>query len=297
MSAGLLVAQAAAAAAAVAGLAGLRAVLAGRRRRGPADPRPGRTPRIVRGTRRDRLEVRLRRGGLALSPDLFVLAVGAAAAALSLAGWWLVRSPVVVPAAVGAAGLGTRALLASTDRRYLRRVAAQLPATSGALASSVSAGLSLRQAISRAARDAPEPIRGELGRVSDELALGARLEESLDALADRLPDPDLRIMVTAILVQRQTGGNLARALADLAERLDERVRLEREVRGATAQARMSAWLVAGLPAAGGAVIELAAPGALARALGQGIGLVILSLALALGVTGVLLIRRLARVEW
>ena len=189
-----------------------------------------------------------------------------------------------------------RAVLASADRRYVRRIAGQLPAIASALASAVSAGLSLRQALARAARDSPEPTRTELARVAGELALGSRLEESLDGLAERLPDPDLRIMVTAILVQRQTGGNLARALADLAERLDERVRLEREVRGATAQARMSAWLVVGLPAVAGVVIELAAPGALARALGQGIGLVLLCFSLALGVMGVILIRRLARVE-
>jgi len=71
------------------------------------------------------------------------------------------------------------------------------------------AGLSLRQALARAARDAPEPCREELRRAVDELALGSRLESALEGLVARVPVHDLRIMVTAILVQRRTGGNLA----------------------------------------------------------------------------------------
>ncbi len=79
-------------------------------------------------------------------------------------------------------------------------------------------------------------------------------------------------MVTAILVQRRTGGNLARALAALSGRLEERAQLGRELQGATAQARMTAWLVAALPLGGGVLTELAAPGTLARTLGAGPGL-------------------------
>ena len=93
--------------------------------------------------------------------------------------------------------------------------------------------------------------RSSRGR-SDELALGGRLETALEGSPARVPAHDLRIMVTAILVQRRTGGNLARALAGLADRLEERGQLARELRGVTAQARMTAWLVAALPLAGGA---------------------------------------------
>ena len=80
-------------------------------------------------------------------------------------------------------------------------------------------------------------------------------------------------MTTAILVQRRTGGNLALALGRLSDRLEERAQLARELRGATAQARMTAWLVAALPLAGGALTEMVAPGTLARDLGQGPGAV------------------------
>ena len=129
-----------------------------------------------------------------------------------------------------------------------------------------------------------------------ELELGSRLEAALEGLAERVPAHDLRIMVTAILVQRRTGGNLARALGALSDRLEERARLARELRGATAQARMTAWLVAALPLGGAVMTEIAAPGTLARTLGQGIGSRPPGASAGLYALGVLGIRRIGRVE-
>jgi tight adherence protein B len=287
-----LLAQAAAAAAAAAAVLGVRAFVAG-------SPRPAvrvRVPGIAARPWGRRLAVRLERAGVPLGPDAFVAVSAGAVLAGVPASWALTRSPILtalVPIAVVAAA---RAVLASADRRHLARVAAQLPDVARQLAGAVAAGLSLRQAIGRAAAESPRPVAGELERVAAELALGARLEEALDGLARRLPDPDVGILVTAILVQRRTGGNIARALGDLARRLDERTRLARELRGATAQARATAWMVAALPALGGLALELAAPGVLVRTLGRGPGLLLLVVAAGLEFAAVLLVRRIARVD-
>jgi tight adherence protein B len=287
-----IAAPALAAAAALAALAGVRA-LAGDRAGSASSAGGGLVTRLPAGRR---LAGRLERTGARLGPDAFVALVVALAAGAGALAWALLRIVPLAPLAPIAVLAGARALLASADRRYALRVAAQLPLVSQQLASGLGAGLSLRQALGRAARDAPEPAAAELRRVVAELELGARVEEALEALVGRLPDPDLRIMVTAILVQRRTGGNLARALAELSERLEERVRLARELRGATAQARMSAWIVAALPVVGGIMAELAAPGMIARTLGQGPGLALLAAAAALELVGVLWIRRIGRVE-
>jgi tight adherence protein B len=286
-------APALAAAAAGAAVAGVR--LAARRRSAPRLPsaRPGPLARRPLGRR---LAARLERAGIPLAPDTFVVLVGAGALAAALVSWVLLRLPPLAPAAAAGVLLGARALLRSADRRYVSRVAAQLPGVSRALAGALGAGLSLRQALERAARDAPEPVAGELRRAAADMAVGARLEEALDALAARLPDTDLRIMVAAIEVQRRTGGDLARALGELGERLDERDRLTRELRGATAQARATAWMVAALPLVGGLAVEVASPGTLASTFGGGAGLVLLGVAAALEGLGVVLVRRLAEVE-
>lgn len=242
-----------------------------------------------------RLAVRLIRVGIPLGPDLFVAAVAGLALVAGTVAALVMRTPVAAPIASGAVLAAAVAVLRSADRRHLARIEAQLPGIAQQLAAALSAGLSLRQALTRAARDAPEPAHAELSRAVSELEMGSRLEAALEGLAERVPARDLRIMVTAILVQRRTGGNLARALSALSGRLEERAQLARELQGATAQARMTAWMVAVLPVGGGVLTELAAPGTLARTLGQGPGPFLLLAAGTLYGAGVVAIRRIGRV--
>lgn len=264
----------------------------------PAAPGEARDPRGPLGRRPAgvRLAGRLERAGVPIGPDGFVGGVVAGAVAAGLVAWLVVGLLLLAVAApVGVVGAAVM-FVGSADRRHLARVEEQLPGVAVQLAAGLGAGLSLRQALTRAARDAPEPAREELAQVVRELELGGRIEGALEGAAARLPAHDLRIMVTAILVQRRTGGNLARALATLADRLEERGRLARELRGATAQARMTAWLVAALPVGGGVMAEIAAPGTLARILGSGPGPVLLATSALLYALGVVLIRRIGRVE-
>src|SRR5262245_59589934 len=134
MSAGHLVAPIAAAGAAIAALAGIRALIASRRGPKPpaATPASRRGLMLVRGERRHRLQRRLVRAGLPLPPDRFVLLCAGGSLVLALVAWWFARSPLVVPAAVAVVVVAARAVLASADRRHLRRVAAQLPGIAGA---------------------------------------------------------------------------------------------------------------------------------------------------------------------
>lgn len=249
---------------------------------------------IRRSRRVAALGTALTRAGFAIAPDLFVVATCAAAGSMGVTAWTLVRSPVVSAVVAVAVAAAAWSVVASAERRYLDRFAAQLPVVAQQLASALGAGLSLRQAIARAARDAPQPAGDEFRMLSADLELGARLDTALRDAVARLPDPGLRTLVTAITVQRVVGGDLARALTDLAAGLEERTALEREARSATAQARMSAWLVAGLPLAGGILVEVVSPGTLARTIGHGPGLGLLIVATALQVVGVVLIRRIVR---
>jgi tight adherence protein B len=194
---------------------------------------------------------------------------------------------IAVPGAAHAA-------VSSGERRYPDRVAAQLPGALRAVADGIAAGRSLRQALARAAAAAPEPIGTELGVLVGQLELGGRVDAALADLLRRCPSPEIELMRGAILVNAGGGGDLARVLGDLGNRLDERRRLSRELRGLGEQARMTAWLVGALPAFGGLVVELTAPGVLARALLNGAGRVSLAVSAALMVGALLLIRRMGR---
>src|SRR5712691_6354014 len=123
----------------------------------------------------------------------------------------------------------------------------QLPDTTTLLSNSLRAGSSFLQSIELVSRESPAPMGPEMGRVVREVNLGLGMEEALSNLVRRIRSDDLDLMVTAIGVQQQVGGNLAEILDTIAFTIRERVRIKGEIRTLTAQGRMSGYLVAFLP--------------------------------------------------
>ena len=238
---------------------------------------------------------RLERAGMAGPPVLIVLI--AVAGGMGLAVTLLLARGSFVLGAVGSVVpgivIGTRITL--RVRRYPDRVADALPGAMRAISDGLAAGRSLRDALVRASRETPPPLSVELEAVVDELAYGGRLTAALERLAIRVPRAPVQMFVAAVLVCASSGGNLARVLAELAEQLDNRARVTRELRGLGAQARLTAWLVAGLPAFGALALEAVAPGVLGRTLLHGIGLLGLAAASMLMVVAGLLVRSIGRI--
>ena len=136
------------------------------------------------------------------------------------------------------------------SRRIAGRLGAfnkQLADTITLLSNSLRAGSSFLQSIELVSRETPSPMGEEMGRVVRELNLGLGMEEALANLVRRIRSDDLDLMVTAIGVQQQVGGNLAEILDTIAFTIRERVRIKGEINTLTAQGRMSGYLVAFLP--------------------------------------------------
>ena len=123
----------------------------------------------------------------------------------------------------------------------------QLADTITLLSNSLRAGSSFLQSIELVSRETPAPMGEEMGRVVREVNLGLGMEEALSNLVRRIRSDDLDLMVTAIGVQQQVGGNLAEILDTIAFTIRERVRIKGEINTLTAQGRMSGYLVAFLP--------------------------------------------------
>ena len=123
----------------------------------------------------------------------------------------------------------------------------QLPDTITLLSNSLRAGSSFLQSIELVSRETPAPMGEEMGRVVREVNLGLGMEEALANLVRRIRSDDLDLMVTAIGVQQQVGGNLAEILDTIAFTIRERVRIKGDINTLTAQGRMSGYLVAFLP--------------------------------------------------
>jgi tight adherence protein B len=229
------------------------------------------------------------------SPERRRLAALGALAFLG-AGWLVLGGlGAVVLASAGPAAAG--ALLRLRRRRWRLRLGAGVPALARALADAVAGGHSVRGAVAEAAHAGglSGPVAGELRACAGALALGEPSEAALRALARRAQDPGIDAVVAAVLVQRDAGGDLAGLLRTTASGLEAAGRVRAEARSATAQARATAAIVAGLPLGAAALAELAQPGYLGRLASDPLPGALAAAALVLELLALVAVRRLARV--
>ena len=143
--------------------------------------------------------------------------------------------------------------------RRLRAFGQQLPDTMTLLANSLRAGSSFLQGIELVTREARPPISEEFERVVREMALGVALQPALNNLARRVASEDLELMVTAINIQSQVGGNLATVLDSIAYTIRERIRIQGEIQTLTAMQRYSGYVITLLPVGLAGILFLISP--------------------------------------
>jgi tight adherence protein B len=187
-------------------------------------------------------------------------------------------------------------VLAAARERYRRGVEAGAAGIALALADALGGGHSIRGAVAEAAIGLGGPPGQELRRVARELALGAPTDAALEAMRARVRAHGIATIVAACLLQRRSGGDLARLLRDSARALEDQERLERDARAATAQARFTGLIVVMLPLGGALLAELASPGYLASLASSFLTAWLAGLAVAMQVIAAVLIRRLGRVR-
>ncbi|GAB3434506.1 hypothetical protein GCM10027517_02650 [Phycicoccus ginsengisoli] len=132
-------------------------------------------------------------------------------------------------------------------KRRSKKFEAQLPDVLTLVASSLSTGFSLLQALDAVAKDAAEPAAKEFGRALAETRIGADISESLERMAERTGSVNMKWTTMAIRIQREVGGNLAETLRTTATTLREREALQRHVRALSAEGKLSAYILIGLP--------------------------------------------------
>lgn len=135
----------------------------------------------------------------------------------------------------------------------------QLGDTIGLMANSLRSGYSMLQSMDLVARESPDPIGTEFKRVVREVGLGLSPQEALGNLFRRLPSDDLDLLITAINIQYEVGGNLAQILDTIAHTIRERVRIKGEIQVLTAQGRVSGYIISALPPGIGVIVTLINP--------------------------------------
>jgi tight adherence protein B len=152
------------------------------------------------------------------------------------------------------------------QRKRLRAFGTQLPDTITLLANSLRAGSSFLQGMELVTREGRPPISEEFERVVREMSLGMALQPALNNLVRRVASEDLELMVTAINIQAQVGGNLATVLDSIAFTIRERIRIIGEINTLTAMQRYSGYVITLLPIGLGAILFLISPSYMGRML-------------------------------
>jgi tight adherence protein B len=189
----------------------------------------------------------LQQGGMTWTLQTFVLLTVGFGVGLGLSGIMLTQSfgEALVIAFIG--GLMPYLFVRHRRNKRLGAFEEQLPEAIELIGRALRAGHPLSSGFKMAADDSSEPIAGELRRVFEEQRFGLPVPDSLLNLADRMGLIDVRILVTAILIQREVGGNLAEILDNLARVVRERFTIRRQLRVYTAQGRMTGYLLGVLP--------------------------------------------------
>jgi len=209
----------------------------------------------------------------------------------------LVSGPGLALLGVIAGGSGPHFYMGWRRKRRILRLESQLPAAIDLIARAVRAGHPLSAGLRMAAEEAQDPLASEFGVTFDEQKFGLPFEEALLGLGDRVEVVDMRILITAILVQREVGGNLSEILEQIAETMRERFTLKRQVRVYTAQGRMSGYTLAALPILVGLAISAINPSYMSVLFHEPLGQALLSGAALLQGVGFLWIRRIVDVRY
>lgn len=179
----------------------------------------------------------------------------------------------------------------------LRIFEEQFPEAIDLIARSLRAGHAFTSGLSIAAEEVPAPVGLEFRRVYDEQHFGMALSDALKGMARRVPVLDARFFVTAVLTQREAGGNLAEVLDNLSGVMRERFKVRRQIRVVSAHGRITAWVLSGLPPALATVLYVVSPQFMRILIDDPLGLQLVGIALGLQIIGTIIIAQLVKVEY
>lgn len=236
----------------------------------------------------------IRRGGLAWTVSRFAGYVLLGLAAGAVAALWIDLLPAIAIGVMGA--LMPFVAVARARQQRERRIEEQLPDAVDMLVNSLRAGYSLQAGMSFVASEMAAPIGPEFARFYDEQRLGVEVRQSLEKLQDRLGTLDARMFVLALIIQRETGGNLSEILGNIARVIRQRIEFRGQVDVLTSEARLSALVLGALPVLLYVVIRVINPSYASSLTSTEIGQMMLWYGIISLALGVLLLRRMAHVE-
>ena len=165
------------------------------------------------------------------------------------------------------------------------------------MCNSLRSGFSFQQAMDNVAMDMPAPIGVEFSRVCNEIRYGSTMDDALENMVARVKSPDLMLVVSAVCIQRTTGGNLSEILTTISNTIRDRLKIKGEIRSITAQGRTSGMIIGALPAFIGVALMLINPGYMNTFFTTSTGRIMLIVSVVMEVFGFLAIRKVVTIKY
>ena len=191
----------------------------------------------------------LARADLKLRPAEYIAVMVISIIAFGVIGFIISSSLIFAVLGMILGAFVPRMYIKRQEKSRLKKFDNQLSDMLNLMVNGLRAGFSTLQAMEAVSRELPPPINDEFHRVVQEMQLGIMMEDALDHLLRRINSEDLDLVITAINVQREVGGNLAEILDSISFTIRERVRIKGEIQALTAQGRATAWVISAMPIA------------------------------------------------
>jgi tight adherence protein B len=243
-----------------------------------------------------RIDRRLSQADMKMRVGRFLLLTGILFCAGIVAGM-ILHWPIVISVAVGIVLMAIPNTVVNVKRRLrFKRFMNHFPEALEMFARSLRAGHSFTGAIQLVAQEMPHPIGPEFSKVFEEQNLGIPLRQALIGMTERIEALDVKFFVTAILIQRETGGNLAEIIDKIGHVIRERFRIQGQLKIFTAQARISGIILSMLPVGVAIMIGMLNPNYIKPLWIESTGRIMIAVAVTLQILGVLAIRKIIRIK-
>ncbi len=181
-------------------------------------------------------------------------------------------------------------------KKRMKTINQQLGDTIAILSNSLKAGHSFFQAVESVSREMSGPVSEEFTKLRKEINLGGSTEEALENMVNRIGSDDVELMVTAVLIQRQIGGNLAEILDNISNTIRQRVKTKGEIKTLTAQGRLSGIIISLLPVLLALIMVFVSPDQIRLLITEPIGIMMIVMAVIMEIIGIIFVRKIVNIE-
>jgi tight adherence protein B len=253
--------------------------------------------RLIEGTNAGTWLAKLiEQSGVKATPGTIVLASIMLALGGAVAASFFIHQPLALPFIAIAGGIAPYGFLVHRRSSRLKKFEEHFPEALDLLSRAIKAGHAFQTAMGMVADELPEPVGPEFKKSFDQQNFGLPLRDALNGIAERVAILDVRFFVTAVLIQRDTGGNLSEILDNLAHVVRERFKIRRQIRVHTAHGRFTGYVLLALPAALAVALSFINPEHMGLLFHEHMGQMMLIGAIVMQTIGYVWIRQVIKIE-